>query len=139
MKKILIFGTFDIVHMGHIHMFKEAREYGDYLVVVIARDQNVEVIKGEQSFHNEEERREFLSYIKLIDEVRLGDLTDPYKVIVDVSPDIIALGYDQRVFVDDLEQALTKNNIPAQIVRLRPYDEQRYKSHLIKKYMKRIV
>jgi len=139
MKKVLIFGTFDIVHMGHIHMFKEARGYGDYLVVVIARDQNVEVIKGEQSFHNEAERHEFLSHVKLVDEVRLGDLNDPYKVIVDVCPDIIALGYDQRVFVDDLAQAITDHNIPAQIVRLMPYDEQRYKSHLIKKYMKRII
>ena len=58
MKKVLIFGTFDIVHMGHLHIFKKAKEYGEVLIVSLARDKNVEKIKGIGSFYNEKERKE---------------------------------------------------------------------------------
>lgn len=139
MKKVIVFGTFDIVHMGHIHMFKQAREYGDYLVAVIARDVNVEKIKGIGSLHTEKERAAFLTYIQLIDEVCLGGFVDPYKVLKEQRPDVVALGYDQKIFVDRLEEALTNFGIEAQIVRLSPYSEERFKSSKIKKFIERIV
>jgi len=80
----MVFGTFDIIHGGHIHMFKQAREYGEKLIVVVARDVNVEKIKGIGSLHTEEERQEFLKHIDLIDQVILGDDTDPYKCIKEI-------------------------------------------------------
>ena len=63
MKKVMVFGTFDIVHMGHIHMFEQAREYGDKLIVIVARDNNVEKIKGMGALHRDVERAKFLSHI----------------------------------------------------------------------------
>src|SRR3989339_2092009 len=108
MTKVMIFGTFDIIHGGHIHMFKQAREYGDFLTAVVARDVNVERIKKRGALHNEVERVYFLKHIDLIDEVVLGDKTDVYKVIAKQKPDVVALGYDQRVYVDELEEAITK-------------------------------
>ncbi len=139
MSKVLIFGTFDIVHAGHIHMFKQAREYGDYLAVCVSRDINAEKIKGETLFHNEQERFDFLKNIKIIDEVLLGSLDSPYHNISIVKPDIIALGYDQKMYVDNLEDAITSLGLESQIVRLSPYFENRFKSAKLKKYIERVV
>lgn len=139
MKTVMICGTFDIVHVGHIHMFKQAREYGDKLVVVVARDANVERIKGVGPFHDENERVDFLRNITLVDEVLLGGQTDPHQVVCDVNPDIVALGYDQKVFVDELAARMTSCGMNTQIVRLTPHKQERYKSGNIKKYMQLIV
>ena len=49
--KIMTFGTFDIFHLGHKSFLKQAREFGNYLIVVIARDKTVKNIKGfEEAF-----------------------------------------------------------------------------------------
>lgn len=139
MRIVIIFGTFDIVHAGHLYMFKEAREYGDKLVVVVACDINVEKIRGIGPLHTEKERMEFLRHIDLIDEVMLGDEKDPYKCVKDVCPDVIALGYDQKEYVDDLTDELMKCGLPSRIVRLTPYREKELKSNKIKKYIERLV
>jgi len=137
--RVMIFGTFDIIHGGHIHMFKEAREYGDKLIAVVARDINVERIKEYGSLHSEQERLEFLTHIDLIDEVVLGDETDVYKVIQDQKPDVIALGYDQKIYVDELENAITKFGLNTRIVKLTPYREGELKTNKIRKYIERLV
>ena len=56
MKKVMVFGTFDIFHDGHRDYFKQAREFGDYLIVVVARDENVLKIKGNIPRNNEKAR-----------------------------------------------------------------------------------
>ena len=139
MKKVMIFGTFDIIHGGHIHMFKQAREYGDKLIAVVARDVNVERIKEKGSLHNEKERLDFLGHIDLIDEVILGDKTDVYKVIKEHKPDVIALGYDQKIYVEKLEDAITRYGLNSRIVKLSPYKENQYKTSKIRKYIERLV
>lgn len=139
MKKVLVFGTFDVVHMGHIHMLKEAKEYGDYLVVSVARDKNVELIKGERPYYSENERVEFLKHLSLIDEVVLGELKEVYKNIGTVKPDTIALGYDQKVYVGELAQAITTLNLNIPIVRLKPYKPDKYKSSKLKKYIQKLA
>jgi len=139
MKKVMVFGTFDVVHCGHIHMFKEAREYGDKLIAVIGRDVNVEKIKGIGPMHNEKERKMFLEQIKLIDEVILGDKIDVYKVIKEKRPDVIALGYDQKVYVDKLADAITEFDLNTKIVKLSAYRPNRFKSTKIKKYIERVI
>ena len=55
-KKVMVFGTFDIFHPGHEHMLKEAKEYGDELIVVVARDANVKKVKGRLPMHDENQR-----------------------------------------------------------------------------------
>lgn len=135
----MIFGTFDIVHAGHLHMFRDAKEYGDKLIAVVARDVNTEIIKGIGPLHNEKERLEFLKNIKLLDQVILGDKTDVYKVIKEIKPNIIALGYDQKVYVDKLEGAITSAGLKTRIVRLSPYQGNRLKTNKIRKYIERLV
>ena len=135
----MVFGTFDIIHGGHLHMFKQAKEYGDKLVVVVARDVNVEKIKNNGALHSENERLELLKHINLIDEVVLGDLDDPYKRVLEICPDIVALGYDQKEYVDNLQEALMKCANPCRIVRLTAHKENELKSNKIRKYIERLV
>ena len=130
----MVFGTFDIVHLGHIHVFKEAKKHGDSLVVVIARDQNTSMVKGTAPFHTEKERLEFIQELQIVDKAVLGDNKDPYKVILTHKPEVIALGYDQTQFVDKLE-AFIKEHLPeTKIVRIEGHNVHKHKSSIIKSF-----
>lgn len=131
MKKILVFGTFDIVHPGHLNLFKEAKKLGDHLTVVVARDKTVEEVKGRPPRINEIERLEHVSDVLEVDKAILGKKDDKYSVIEEINPDIICLGYDQKFFIKDLEKELEKREIKAKIIRLKPYKEHIYKSSKI--------
>lgn len=125
MKKVIVFGTFDLIHPGHVHLLKEAKEYGDFLVVVVARDSTVCEVKGKLPTNKEDERVKNVEKLNIADKVMLGCLDDKYKVIADEKPDIIALGYDQKVFVGQLTDVIDDN---VQIVRISPYMPDLYKS-----------
>lgn len=125
MKKVIAFGTFDLIHPGHVHLLKEAKEYGDFLVVVVARDGTVCEVKGKLPTNKEDERVKNVEKLNIADKVMLGCLDDKYKAIADEKPDIIALGYDQKVFVGKLTDVIDDN---VQIVRIAPYMPDLYKS-----------
>jgi len=118
MKKVIVFGTFDELHDGHIHILKEAKEYGEFLVAVVALDATICALGNKKAKRNETERLENLKKLKLADKVLLGCFDDHYRAIREEKPDIVALGYDQKIFVDELA-----DNIPetTRIVRLSPY------------------
>ena len=125
MKKVICFGTFDIIHKGHLHMFKQAKKYGDYLVVIVGRDKTVTAIKGKKPTNSEKIRLQNIKKIKIIDKARLGYLDDKYRVVGEEKPEIVAIGYDQRTFIDNLENVLEDH---VEIVRLSPYKPEIYKS-----------
>ena len=133
MKKILVFGTFDGLHSGHFNLFKQDRKYGNYLVVVVARDKTVKKIKKYLPSKNEGERLKDLQRYNLIDETKLGENKNPYKIIEKIKPDIICLGYDQTHFTNDLSKKLKKIKLKTQIFRLRPYKPKKYHSSIINK------
>lgn len=139
MKKVMVFGTFDILHLGHIHLLNKAKEYGDVLLVVVARNKNVEKIKGQEPLHDENERKLILENLKMIDKVVFGYEDDVYEVIKEYQPDTIALGYDQKVFVDELEDAITRYGLSATIVRLPPFYPEKYKSQIMRKYIEKAL
>lgn len=125
----MVFGTFDLIHPGHLHMLKEAKEYGDFLVIVVARDNTVCEIKGRPSRLNENERLENIKKLNIADKVRLGCIEDKYRAIMEENPDIIALGYDQKAFVDKLDKKIPDTT---KIVRLASYMPEIYKSSKMK-------
>lgn len=137
MKIVMLFGTFDILHIGHINLFQQAKKKGDKLVVVVARDINVKKNKNKKPLFCETERLEVLKNIRLIDEVLLGDKNNPYKIIKITKPNIIALGYDQNAYVDDLKKFLKDNNLSTKILRLKPYKQNKYKSHKIREQIEK--
>ena len=68
MKKVITYGTFDLIHHGHINILKRAKQNGDYLIVGLSSDEFNE-IKGKAAYHSYEERKLILEAIKYVDEV----------------------------------------------------------------------
>lgn len=129
MTKVMVFGTFDILHPGHLFLLNEAKKMGDSLTVVIAKDKTVTAVKNIISQNDERARLKNLSDLNIADKVILGNPGDKYRVIKDEAPDIIALGYDQSAFTADLEKTFPE----IKIVRLPPYREDIYKSSKFRK------
>jgi FAD synthetase len=133
-KKVMIFGTFDVFHRGHENFIKQARKYGDYVVAVVARDKTVAEIKKQETTVKEKERAAILRASGLLDEVVLGRMDDKYGLIKEHRPDVICLGYDQRNFTDKLREKLEEFGLAeTEIIRLKPYHPEKYKSSLLKK------
>src|SRR3989344_1434248 len=95
--KIMVFGTFDMIHPGHEDLFRQARAIAPdpFLTVSVARDAVANRIKGFPPRNNEEARREMLSDHPLVDEALVGNTEGYMEHIKKAAPDIIALGYDQ--------------------------------------------
>jgi FAD synthetase len=138
-KTVMIFGTFDIVHHGHLNLFKQARKYGDRLVAVLARDERVKNIKSRESVYNEKERKYFLEQIRLVDTVVLGDQKDVYKRIREIKPDVIVLGYDQMHFTDKLEEKIQEFKLKTKIVRAKAYKPKVLKTGKIRNILEKKI
>ena len=133
--KIMIFGTFDGLHKGHLNFFKQAKNFiqNSFLIVSIARDKNVYKIKGFKPLLKEKERLNLIKKCALVDKVVLSGLANHIPHIVKEKPDIIALGYDQKFYVKNLEKDLKNRGILVKIVRLKPYKKNIFKNNLLKK------
>ncbi|MEN8078671.1 glycerol-3-phosphate cytidylyltransferase [Clostridioides difficile] len=68
MKKVITYGTFDLLHYGHISLLKRAKELGDYLVVALSTDE-FNAIKGKKAHFSYEERKVILEAIRYVDEI----------------------------------------------------------------------
>lgn len=136
MKTAMAFGTFDILHPGHINFLRQAKTHAPRLVVIIARDSTVKQVKGETAKHSEKQRLRAVKGLNLADIVILGNLGDKYAIIKKYRPDIICLGYDQTHFVGGLKDELNKLKLKCKIIRLKPFEPNKYKTSIIK--MKKI-
>jgi FAD synthetase len=124
-KRVVCAGTFDHLHKGHINFLRQAKGLGDELIVIVARDETVKRIKGFLPTHSEEIRKRNVEKTGIPDKVILGNLdTDLFKILEELAPDIIALGYDQRVSEQDIMKRFPK----CKIVRLSSYHPEKYKS-----------
>lgn len=130
---VLAFGSFDVLHFGHRYFLRRAKSLGDRLVVVVARGSSIKRIKKQAPKYNESERIEHVKKLNIADEVLLGYEGDPYKIVEDVKPDIIALGYDQTANTQGLQEKLLLRQISAKVVRLDAYKPEIYKSSKLKK------
>lgn len=68
MKKIITYGTFDLLHVGHVNILRRAKELGDYLVVAVSSDE-FNRLKHKEAYHSYEDRKLILEAIKYVDEV----------------------------------------------------------------------
>lgn len=68
LKKIITYGTFDLLHWGHINLLKRAKDLGDYLVVALSTDE-FNKLKDKQAYHSYENRKFILESIRYVDEV----------------------------------------------------------------------
>ena len=125
-------GTFDIIHPGHLFYLSEAKKYGDKLIVVIARDETSKEFKGKKPIHNEKERLEAVRMLRIVDKVILGNKGNIFDIVEEIKPDIICLGYDQKVQKQEVEEELKKRGIQAEVIRISPYMPHVYKSSKIR-------
>lgn len=94
MKRVLTYGTFDLLHYGHIEILRRAKALGDYLVVAVSTDEFND-IKGKKAYHDYETRKKMLEAIRYVDlvipeenwEQKISDVQD-YKI------DVVVMGSD---------------------------------------------
>jgi len=128
-RRVLCCGTFDHLHPGHLSFLRQAAALGDRLYVVVARDANVVALKGRPPDHDEGERRRRVAELGIATEVRLGHPgRDLLRVVAEIEPDVIALGYDQQA-----PAGLREACPGCRIVRLAPHHPERYKSSLLRR------
>lgn len=95
MKIVCTSGYYNPIHSGHLNLFKEAKKYGDYLIVIVNNDEQVK-LKGSVTFMNQNERMEIVKSIKYVDKVLLSvdndrSITETLKTIL---PDVFVKGGD---------------------------------------------
>lgn len=117
MVRVMASGVFDLIHLGHVHYLEEAKKLGDELVVVVARDSTVRKEKHEP-ITPEEFRRDLVESLKPVDRAVLGGEGDMFKVVEELKPDVIALGYDQYHDAERIEAELKKRGLDIKVVRL---------------------
>lgn len=128
MERVLIFGTFDILHPGHISLIQKAKEYGE-VHAVAALDETVVAVKGRVPMHSVFERKQALEKYGVI--AHAGDRFDRLKVFKEVEPHTVVLGHDQIVFVDQLKNYIQKNKLGTKIVVYPVFHPEIFKSSKI--------
>lgn len=139
MTRIMVFGTFDMLHAGHEDFFKQARALArstssgqasqPHLIVSVARDSAAMRHRGLAPRQNETARRALIAKHPLVDRVVLGDEVGYLPHIIVARPDIIALGYDQHgEYVDNLVRDLTDAGMKSKVVRLKAYQPETFKT-----------
>lgn len=104
MKKVINYGTFDLLHYGHINLLRRAKELGDYLVVAISTDE-FNSIKNKKSYFNYEKRKMILEAIRYVDEVIPEESWE--QKIVDIRErniDVFVMGDDWKGKFDYLKE-----------------------------------
>lgn len=118
--RVMTTGVFDLLHPGHLHMLEEAKKLGDELVVVIARDESATREKH-KPITTEEHRRRLVEALKPVDRAVLGHRGDYYRIVTELKPDIIALGFDQKYDETAVAAECEKRGWTCKVVRLPHY------------------
>ncbi len=94
MKKVITYGTYDLLHVGHINLLRRAKELGDYLIVVVSSDE-FNAIKGKKAYYSFEDRKKILEAVRYVDEV-LPEYTWEQKIddVVNNNVDVFVMGDD---------------------------------------------
>lgn len=121
-RRVMVFGVFDGLHAGHRAFLRQAKKRGVELIVVVARDEVVRLLKNKTPRHPQAARVSALRRNGLADRVALGDKEQgTYRVISRWEPDIICLGYDQGALADDMRKKIPD----IRLVRLRAHKPSR--------------
>lgn len=119
---VLASGVFDLIHYGHVRFLEEAKKCGGSnakLIVVVARDSTVKKMKGKEPVIPEDQRRAIVEALKPVDvavlgyeDLRIGD------VIEKVKPDVIAVGYDQKVVEEAVKKEISERRGKIRVVEI---------------------
>lgn len=105
MKKVITYGTFDLLHYGHINMLQRAKEMGDYLIVALSTDDFNTVEKSKKTYFTYEERKRLLEAIRYVDLVIPEENWEQKKTDVqEFKADIFVIGDDWKGQFDFLAE-----------------------------------
>jgi cytidyltransferase-like protein len=111
-KRVFAAGCFNRIHKAHVQMLRTARSLGDELVVVVSNDAHNKKANAVPAA----KRKKWLEALKLADKVVIGAADSFAKTLVKEEPDVLVLGYDQRL--PDEETAKTAAELGVEIVQL---------------------
>lgn len=120
MVKVMATGVFDLLHLGHLYFLKEAKKLGDELVVVVATDKTAKQLKH-IPVTSQDMRVAMVEGLKPVDKAVLGHEDDRYRIVEELKPDIIALGYDQKHDEERIKKDLKDKGLNVKVVRLEPF------------------
>ncbi len=103
MKRIITYGTYDLLHYGHVNLLKRARELGDHLIVALSTDEFNMREKNKKCYFCFEERKSLLEALRYVDQVIPEESWDQKREdIVRHNVDVLVMGDDWRGRFDDL-------------------------------------
>jgi len=121
-KIVLATGAFDLLHLGHVRFLEASKRKGGpraKLIVVVARDKTVFSRKGRMPILPEDQRRELVGSLRVVDKAVLGHAhLDLLGILREVSPDIICVGYDQEQIKASVEKILRGQRLPIRVVQI---------------------
>lgn len=138
LRVVLAGGVFDIIHPGHIHTLNAAKALGDVLVVVVATDSTAEKMKKRTPLHKQEQRRNLVKSLSMVDLCVIGKEGDIFKTVEVIKPEIIALGYDQTHQEKFITDGCKKLNLNIKVARLQSPVPEISSSEIEKEYGKAI-
>ena len=121
-KIVLATGAFDLLHLGHVRFLEASNRRGGpgaKLIVVVARDKTVLNRKGRMPILPEDQRRELVGSLRVVDKAILGHTRlDLLGVLREVRPDIISVGYDQKQIKASVEKLLREQDLHVRVVQI---------------------
>ena len=124
-KIVLATGVFDLLHLGHLRFLEESKRKGgprSKLVVVVARDKTVFRRKGRGPIIPEDQRRELVAALRVVDRAIMGrEEIDLLGILKEVRPDIVSVGYDQDEIRAAVTRLIRKQGLPIKVVRIRRF------------------
>lgn len=133
---VLAQGTFDVLHLGHIRYLDFAKRHGKKLTVIVSRDSTVKRVKHHAPIFPERIRVQMVRALKGVDAAVLGGKGDILDKVVQLRPELIVLGYDQKVNEKELQKKLAARGLICSIIRAPSHAPHIHKSS---KWKSRIV
>ena len=113
MARVITFGTFDVFHVGHVNIFKRAREYGSSLIVGVSSDELNINKKGRAPIYSLKSRMEIIEAIKYVDEVFVEESLElKRQYILDNKADVLVMGNDWEGRFDEFKDICEVRYLP---------------------------
>ena len=133
-KKVVVFGTFDLLHEGHLDFLRQAGKFGVELMVAVPSDRVVEMLKRKKPSWDEKRRLGAVAALDGVAKAILGDdEIGTYSIIKQHKPDVICLGYDQDDLKKDLEEKIQRGILPKiSLITLKAHFPEKFKSSILR-------
>jgi len=129
---VLVFGNFDLLHPGHKWFLRQAKKYGNKLIVVVTRDSVAKKIRGHKLAQNEKTRLRAIVALPYVHLALLGNkiVNHNFCLVKKIKPDVLILGHDQHWKIPQIKKKLAVAHIFPKIIRLKPYKRNLYRSSI---------